>query len=394
MMRVMRCARSLVALSTLVSIPAAAGGLPADVPLPSLVTVNEPTRSEHGYDQVIVPGAKAPARGHLVRTYLSFSPEGSSPNAKTVWDAWRPLLVKAGWNVTRDDGNTHALAKGTEVLVIALGDYQDPLVLVITAPSKPTVLKLAAPGTKVETVAATADYPWLPKFPGSTLEGTGASAVPLVVTLPGEKEAQVVASAQVVKTYTPPPTLSKLETEIAYAAALKAAGWEVLPVPEGEGMVTAHYTKNGRNIWLVVGRAADDSNTGLSYAVADVGGDDWAKQLDATCKVQLVGVRFDFDKATLKKESTPVLEKAAALIKARPKLTLELSGHTDNIGDAAYNQKLSQQRAEAVVAWLAGHGVAKTQLVAKGYGKTQPIADNDTDVGRAQNRRVQLACVK
>jgi OmpA-OmpF porin, OOP family len=384
----------LAALLTLLTARAWAGGFPADVPLPALAKVNPSTLSEHNYDQLANPLAPARTRGHHVRAWLSYVPEGSSPAAQAVWDAWKPLLVKAGWKPVKDDGTAHLLTKGAGTLVIGLGDNQDPLVEMITGASKPATLKLAPPAAKPEAVKDTQDYPWLPAFPGAKLESTGTSSVPMIVTLPGDKDAQVVGATQVVKSYTPPATLSKLETELAFTGALAAAGWDVLPGTEGEGIVTAHFTRSGRNIWLAIGRAADDSNTGLRYSIADVGSDDWAKQLDAECKVQLVGVRFDFDKATLKPESAPVLAKAAALIKSRPALRLELSGHTDNIGAAPYNEKLSQQRAEAVVAWLVEHGVAKAKLVATGYGMAQPIADNSSEVGRAQNRRVQLGCVK
>jgi outer membrane protein OmpA-like peptidoglycan-associated protein len=70
---------------------------------------------------------------------------------------------------------------------------------------------------------------------------------------------------------------------------------------------------------------------------------------------------------------------------------IEVQGHTDNVGGDQYNLTLSQARADAVTTWLGGHGIAATRLSAKGYGRNQPIADNDSDEGRAKNRRVVLA---
>lgn len=72
-------------------------------------------------------------------------------------------------------------------------------------------------------------------------------------------------------------------------------------------------------------------------------------------------------------------------------LKLEVQGHTDNVGNGAYNQTLSEARAKAVVRWLTQHGVATDRLTARGYGKTNPVADNGSDDGRAKNRRVEIA---
>ncbi len=72
-------------------------------------------------------------------------------------------------------------------------------------------------------------------------------------------------------------------------------------------------------------------------------------------------------------------------------LKLEVQGHTDNVGNDAYNQTLSEARAKAVATWLTQHGVAADRLTAQGYGKTKPVADNGSDVGRAKNRRVEIA---
>lgn len=99
-------------------------------------------------------------------------------------------------------------------------------------------------------------------------------------------------------------------------------------------------------------------------------------------------VNFDTAKATIKAESFPELEAFVAFLKAVPSAKGELQGHTDNVGKAAYNLKLSQQRADAVKAWVVGQGIDASRISAKGYGPTQPVADNKTAEGRAQNRRV------
>jgi OmpA-OmpF porin, OOP family len=70
---------------------------------------------------------------------------------------------------------------------------------------------------------------------------------------------------------------------------------------------------------------------------------------------------------------------------------VEVQGHTDNVGTDAYNQRLSEDRAAAVVAWLNQHQVKSDRLTSQGYGNTRPVADNNTDEGRARNRRVEIA---
>lgn len=104
----------------------------------------------------------------------------------------------------------------------------------------------------------------------------------------------------------------------------------------------------------------------------------------------LQGVTFEFDSARLTAESRPVLDEVAADLRKYPRLQVELQGHTDSKGSDAYNLKLSNQRAESVRDYLLSQGVASQQLVAKGYGETQPVADNKTEEGRSENRRVVM----
>lgn len=101
--------------------------------------------------------------------------------------------------------------------------------------------------------------------------------------------------------------------------------------------------------------------------------------------------RFDFNRAAIKKESDSLLGEVAKLMNAHPEIKrVTVEGHTDSAGSSQYNQLLSQQRAEAVVKWLTQHGVATARLSAQGMGKEQPIMPNDTDAGRAANRRVEF----
>lgn len=102
------------------------------------------------------------------------------------------------------------------------------------------------------------------------------------------------------------------------------------------------------------------------------------------------GIHFDFDKASIRANSNGLLNQIAVTMKNNPLWTLEITGHTDSIGDAGYNMKLSQRRADSIKAALVKRGVASSRLSTAGAGAGDPIASNKTLQGRAQNRRVVL----
>ena len=117
----------------------------------------------------------------------------------------------------------------------------------------------------------------------------------------------------------------------------------------------------------------------------------------APISIDLKGVNFDYDKATLRPDAVGILGEAAEILKRYPELRVEVAGHTDSKGTDAYNQKLSERRAKAVYDYLANNGVAASRLVGPvGYGESRPIAPNtnadgsDNPEGRAKNRRTEL----
>ncbi|AMR27199.1 hypothetical protein A0257_08875 [Hymenobacter psoromatis] len=113
------------------------------------------------------------------------------------------------------------------------------------------------------------------------------------------------------------------------------------------------------------------------------------KKLAAEGHVALY-LNFDPDKATLRPAAQPVLAEVRTLLTQSPELRLAVQGHTDNTSTPAHNQQLSEARAQAVVAALTAQGIAASRLSASGFGQTKPLADNATEAGRAQNRRVEL----
>jgi OmpA-OmpF porin, OOP family len=107
-------------------------------------------------------------------------------------------------------------------------------------------------------------------------------------------------------------------------------------------------------------------------------------------KIIANGIRFDVNKATLKPESMGVINEIAALMKDHPEIKFSVEGHTDSDGDDAFNQTLSEQRAETVVETLEKLGIDSNRLTSKGWGESKPMDTNDTPEGKANNRRVEF----
>ena len=109
---------------------------------------------------------------------------------------------------------------------------------------------------------------------------------------------------------------------------------------------------------------------------------------DGCPKIIRLHVNFDFDKSTVKPEFMPEVQKVADFMKQNPGYSVVLEGHTDSKGSDAYNMKLSDQRAKAVAKALESLGVSKAKVTTEAYGESKPVATNDTEAGRAENRRV------
>ena len=115
------------------------------------------------------------------------------------------------------------------------------------------------------------------------------------------------------------------------------------------------------------------------------------QRIETTGRVALYGIYFDFNKAEVKPESDPALTEIASLLKANPALKVLVVGHTDNVGDLAFNKDLSERRAAAVAAALTKrHGIEASRLTPLGASFMAPVATNRTEEGRALNRRVEL----
>jgi outer membrane protein OmpA-like peptidoglycan-associated protein len=194
------------------------------------------------------------------------------------------------------------------------------------------------------------------------------------------------------------PRPSSLQIIRNYSNAVKKLGGEVVyEKVAGDGATRQGVYKlnrNGKEIWLWV--LPIDDGQGYRVNVLEVGEmpqevttGELQNALDKDGRVALY-LNFDTNKSELKPEAKPVIDKVLDLLKGNPALVLSVEGHTDNQGDAPKNKILSEQRAQAVVKALVQAGVAKNRLSAKGLGQEKPLASNDDEAGRAQNRRVEL----
>lgn len=137
-----------------------------------------------------------------------------------------------------------------------------------------------------------------------------------------------------------------------------------------------------------------DSVEVISEDVTPVLKDVFLQPIEVGLTVRLKNIYFDFDKTTLKKESFVELNKVVDFLKQNPMVEIEIAGHTDSKGSDEYNLNLSQGRSQSVVDYIISQGISDSRLTAHGYGETKPIDTNDTDDGRANNRRVEFTVIK
>ena len=240
-------------------------------------------------------------------------------------------------------------------------------------------------------------------LPGSRLVQSSRIDAPLEVrAATADAEAVMAGTSHTKQSYREGHALPFDTFVSTYRDALFAAGWKLIavpkidnvPPPEGDLDIAAHYMNNGRNIYTRITRTAEGA---YDISVADVGEEDWSSTLATDCRLTIPSIHFDLDRATIRTfESEPTLEKLANVLKAKTAPAVEIEGHMDNIGEAgvASRQALSEARAKAVAAWLIAHDVPAAKVTSKGYGKTRPIEENDTDLGRAINRRIEVSCHK
>ena len=180
-----------------------------------------------------------------------------------------------------------------------------------------------------------------------------------------------------------------------YENAIRKAGGTNLQI-NPKWWVNGKIVKGGQEVW-----AQAEKGNGLiwlrivekkameQYVVADAAS--LGNDIKATGRAAVYGINFDTGKSTIKPDSAEAIAEIAKLLKSQPGLKLGVVGHTDNVGGIDSNIKLSKDRAEAVLnALVRTHGIAASRLKAFGCGLFAPVASNETEEGRAKNRRVEL----
>lgn len=158
--------------------------------------------------------------------------------------------------------------------------------------------------------------------------------------------------------------------------------------PDGEVHVSLTVSEHSRGNHAFVRVVESAAMQGGRIEVVTAG--QMKQALDDAGRIDLYGIHFDFDQARVKPESTATLDEIASMLRSDASLTLQLVGHTDNQGGAQYNLDLSRRRAEAVADALRSRGIEGSRLDTRGAGAGEPVASNDSEDGRARNRRVEL----
>ena len=256
-------------------------------------------------------------------------------------------------------------------------------------------------------VARSKDHPLLSRYPDSFITEytknynatdfqVGAKgALPKVQTVEGDTTTLRYFYESVEKQPSPLQLLRN------YQNAVKQIGgsllYERLPKEGDGGETTLQVTTGGKDVWVKVipdifGAPTQSYQlviTEVASMAQVVSANELLQELNKNGFVALY-INFDTGKAELKHDGVAAVKEIAKLMKSNPTLKLSVEGHTDNVGDAASNKKLSEARAKSVTAAIVAGGIEAARLSAAGFGQDKPVADNRTEEGRAKNRRVEL----
>jgi OOP family OmpA-OmpF porin len=271
-------------------------------------------------------------------------------------------------------------------------------VVVTPAEVSPINLRSKADGkfeTKIPEVAAYAinasQQGFLPKDLKFTLPQLGNDTTLYVDIYLTPVAKKLILAGTVFDVKTNKPVNAKLE------ATLKNDKKVNYKVQVNSGQYEQEIQKLGRYVFTASAEGylnGVDSVEVISEDLTPVLKDIFLQPIEVGLTVRLKNIYFDFDKTTLKKESFIELNKVVDFLKQNPMVEIEIAGHTDSKGSDDYNLNLSQGRSQSVVDYIVSQGINSSRLTAHGYGETKPIDTNDTDDGRANNRRVEFTVVK
>jgi len=266
-----------------------------------------------------------------------------------------------------------------------------------------TFLLAAGTATAQPDVEGSKDHPMFTRMPGFYIEDYQASDFDsnqfIVSTkVEGDWEEKSVEGKKTAIWYTlqegakGPSSLQIIRNH--QKAAEKIGGKKLYENDDpGSRRLTMMVPSGGKETWVQV----ESSGSG-GYFLTIIEKGDLKQEVTATDMLDAINkdghvalyINFDTGKATIKPESAPIVDQIAAMMKSAPALKLTVEGHTDNVGDAKKNKKLSEDRANAVVQAIVAKGIDKSRMSAAGFGAEKPLDDNKSESGRAKNRRVEL----
>jgi outer membrane protein OmpA-like peptidoglycan-associated protein len=323
---------------------------------------------------------------------LVYTPHGDALSDLEIQSNYRQQLKQLGAQVlfTADGGTIAKLLKGTQETWLSISSQASEIDIVVVD-KQPVKYVLTAPSGN--------DYPSLGHMPNYTAGAPDQKNFDQLAftTRDGNDTRDItVQGRKILLTYTPKPgapLASSIEIQENYRIALNNLGAQILFSDNGN--TVARLDNKGNTVWIKI--YSQDSETDVSIieekafqpSIEPPKADALKAALEKDGRVALY-VNFDFAKSTLKPDAKPVFDQIVQLMTSNPSWKLTIEGHTDNVGGATANQKLSESRAAAVVAALTTAGIAKDRLSSAGFGASKPIADNNTTEGRAKNRRVEL----
>lgn len=247
------------------------------------------------------------------------------------------------------------------------------------------------------------DHPEIPRFPGFRIDSGEHNdfneyAFNVGTDRDGNLVQKTVGGAYWDITYLRKSTArvpSAVEVIRNYENAFKKAGGKKLWSSDDEATLQMPLGKSQRYMFVSVFNQGSAVRLTIVDAKAmkqtlELNASEMLDALQRDGFVALHGIEFDSGKDTIKPESEALLAEIVTLLQDNATLKLSVEGHTDNVGEAKANLALSRKRAESVRKWLSGKGIAAARLSTNGFGDTKPVADNRTEAGRAQNRRVEL----
>ncbi len=190
---------------------------------------------------------------------------------------------------------------------------------------------------------------------------------------------------------------SVLQIQRNYEAAAKKIGAITMFQSVGEVVITFKIVKTGKEVaWAKIEGGGDNNNDFYILTIVEL--EDMKQEITSTDMLTALNtdghmalyINFESGKSTIKPESQNIIDQITDLLKSNTALKISIEGHTDNVGTAAANKILSENRAKAVMTALIAKAIDKSRLSAKGWGQDKAIADNNTEDGKAKNRRVDI----